>query len=48
MQAEIRETREPKTTARNLSLIRQARGSRGQVLAWADAIEAALSARSKA
>lgn len=45
--AEIRETWEPETTARNLGLIREARAARGQVLNWADAIEAALVKRSK-
>lgn len=40
--AAIREPWEPATTASNLRLIRQARERRGEPLAWAGAIEAAL------
>lgn len=44
--AEVRGPWEPETTARNLSLIKQARGARGEVSAWADEIEDALRRRS--
>ncbi len=40
--AVVRETWEPKTTARNLRLIREARTGRGDHPPWADGIEAAL------
>jgi hypothetical protein len=43
--AAVRERWEPETTARNLRLIREARAKRGEVVAWADALEAALHAR---
>jgi len=45
--AVVREKWEPETTARNLGLIREVRAARGEVVAWADAIEKALVARSK-
>ena len=40
--AAVREKWEPETTARNLALIREARASRGDQVAWAAAIEEAL------
>lgn len=40
--AHIREVWEPETTARNLSLIRKARESRGEILDWANAAEMEL------
>src|SRR4051794_28951250 len=43
--AVVREKWEPETTARNLRLIREARARRGETIAWADVIEAALAAR---
>jgi tetratricopeptide (TPR) repeat protein len=43
----VREKWEPETTVRNLRLIREGRARRGEVLAWTDAIERALEARSK-
>ena len=46
--AAVREQWEPDSTARNLGLIREARAGRGEVLPWADAIEAALRARAQA
>lgn len=42
--AAMREPWEPKTTARNLRLIREARERRGESLAWANDAEAALAA----
>lgn len=41
----IREPWEPETTARNLALIAEARAARGEALAWADDIAAALRAK---
>lgn len=46
--AAVRESWEPETTARNLALIREARATQGEAVAWADAIEQALLARAKA
>ena len=43
--AAVRENWEPETTARNLALIRNARSSRGDNVAWAQAIEEALDNR---
>jgi hypothetical protein len=43
--AAVREVWEPETTARNLRLIRDARKRRGESVAWADSLEAALRAR---
>ncbi len=43
--AAVREAWEPKTTARNLRLIREGRGRRGEVIAWAGEAEAALEKR---
>jgi len=43
--AAVRENWEPETTARNLALIRNARSSRGENIAWAQAIEEALDKR---
>ena len=43
--AAVRENWEPETTARNLALIRGARSSRGDDVAWASAIEEALDKR---
>ena len=40
--AAVRESWEPETTARNLRLIRNARGHRGEVLAWAGDMERTL------
>ena len=40
--ANVREIWEPETTARNLSLIREARAKRGEPAPWADEIETAL------
>jgi len=45
--AVVREKWEPETTARNLGLIREVRAARGEAVAWADAIEKALVARSQ-
>lgn len=45
--AAVRESWEPETTARNLGLIRETRAGRGEVLAWADAIEQALLSRAQ-
>jgi hypothetical protein len=41
----VREVWEPKTTARNLNLIRDARSQRGENAAWLDNIVAQLEAR---
>jgi hypothetical protein len=41
----VREVWEPKTTARNLSLIREARAQRNEEVAWLDDIVSALEAR---
>ena len=46
--AAVRAAWEPKTTARNLSLIREARSRRGESLAWADSIEEELLDRARA
>ena len=46
--AAVRENWEPETTARNLALIRNARGSRGDNVAWASAIEEAFDKRAQA
>ena len=46
--AAVREGWEPASTAGNLGLIREARAGRGEVLAWADAIEQTLRARAQA
>ena len=43
--AAVRENWEPETTARNLALIRNARSSRGDNVAWAQAIEEVLDKR---
>jgi hypothetical protein len=43
--AEVRETWEPETTARNLRLIRQARERRGEAVPWAREVEQALERR---
>jgi hypothetical protein len=43
--AAVRENWEPETTARNLALIRQARSSRGDAVAWASVLEEALAKR---
>jgi hypothetical protein len=40
--AEVRESWEPETTARNLCLIREAREASGEAVGWADEIEKAL------
>lgn len=45
--AAVRENWEPETTARNLALIRNARSSRGENLAWISAIEEALDRRAR-
>ena len=45
--AAVRENWEPETTARNLALIRSARASRGETLAWATAIQEALENRAR-
>jgi hypothetical protein len=44
----VRETWEPETTANNLRLIREARGSRGETLDWADELERELDTAAKA
>lgn len=43
----VRESWEPKTTARNLRLIREARERRQEAVAWANQIEQTLDARAK-
>jgi hypothetical protein len=45
--AVVRERWEPETTARNLSLIREARARRGEALPWAAAIERELEKRAQ-
>ena len=45
--AAVRESWEPETTARNLRLIREARESRGEALAWTADIEQALMKRAQ-
>lgn len=45
--AVVRENWEPETTARNLALIRQARSSRADDVAWASVIEEALDKRAR-
>jgi hypothetical protein len=40
--AAVRERWEPKTTARNLQLLRESRARRGEALAWATAVEGEL------
>ena len=44
----VRESWEPKTTARNLGLIREAREQRGEVVSWASRIEESLLKRATA
>jgi hypothetical protein len=46
-QALVREPWEPKTTVRNLRLIREARDRRGEEVPWAQALEAELTAAAK-
>lgn len=46
--AKVRESWEPKTTARNLNLIRDARAARGEDAAWIDEIVAQLNQRASA
>jgi hypothetical protein len=43
--AAVRESWEPETTARNLRLIREARGRRGDAVPWATEVEQALTRR---
>jgi hypothetical protein len=43
----VREVWEPKTTARNLTLIREARAKRNEDVGWIDEIITSLNARSK-